>query len=66
MKGILEADWLRWIGRVSYGLYIWHVPMFKLALAHIAQPWLQNFLAISGTFAVASLSYRYLETPVLL
>lgn len=65
MKGILEADWLRWIGRVSYGLYIWHVPMFKLALAHIAQPWLQNFLAISGTFAVASLSYRYLETPFL-
>ncbi len=65
MIGMLEAKWLRWVGRVSYGLYIWHIPMFKLALAYVGKPWLQNVLAISGTFAVATLSYYYLEKPFL-
>ncbi|WP_269539608.1 acyltransferase family protein [Cerasicoccus fimbriatus] len=60
----------KWIGHRSYGLYIYHLPIF-LALEHLrAHDDLANFLWVSLlrfglTFLVADLSYRYIEQPVL-
>jgi peptidoglycan/LPS O-acetylase OafA/YrhL len=54
------------IGRVSYGLYVWHLPLFQLVVAHgpTAQP-LRGMLQFSLLAVVAALSYRFIEQPAL-
>jgi peptidoglycan/LPS O-acetylase OafA/YrhL len=57
---------LRYTGRISYGLYLYHWPVFLLltyprtGLSHL--PLLVVRFAV--TFAVADLSYRFIETPI--
>jgi peptidoglycan/LPS O-acetylase OafA/YrhL len=59
---------LVWIGSISYGLYLWHSVVFwLLAPVHTdADPTLFNISAVSLSFLVAALSYRYIERPFLL
>ena len=53
---------LRWIGVRSYGIYLWHWPIFLLAWPQSSD--LKLFLAqITATIFIASLSYRFLEVP---
>jgi peptidoglycan/LPS O-acetylase OafA/YrhL len=51
------------IGRRSYGLYLYHWPIF-LFLGIDNRPYILA-LAFGGTFAVAWLSYRFIEQPFL-
>jgi peptidoglycan/LPS O-acetylase OafA/YrhL len=58
---------LRWIGERSYGMYLWHWPIFQatrpgIDLALTGVPAL--LLRIALTALVAELSYRYVEMPV--
>ena len=58
---------LLWIGRRSYGIYLWHWPIFVLTrpgvdVALTGFPLLVVRLAL--TFGVAELSYRFVEMPV--
>jgi len=61
----LEASWLVWIGRISYGLYLWHVPIASkvggLRLPGPVRPVITFALAIS----VAAISHRWIEKPFL-
>lgn len=62
---VLEWKPLRWVGRVSYGLYLWQQLFFvrySFEPTHPLQrlPW--NAVAL---FSVAALSYYLLERPVL-
>jgi peptidoglycan/LPS O-acetylase OafA/YrhL len=62
---LLELPILVWIGRLSYGLYLWHFPIYNVLLAMDMTP-LQVF--VFGTplsFAVALLSYFVVERPFL-
>jgi peptidoglycan/LPS O-acetylase OafA/YrhL len=72
---LLCAEWLRWLGRVSFGLYLLHPVVFRAtreaAVAWIA-PWSDAvallvfpFLAVGLTCGAAALSWRVLEEPVL-
>jgi peptidoglycan/LPS O-acetylase OafA/YrhL len=68
---VFEIRWLRWLGRISYGVYVYHI------LLGDAFDWISSglfpgvgrelhflvvfFVAASGTLIVASLSYYFFE-----
>jgi peptidoglycan/LPS O-acetylase OafA/YrhL len=58
---------LRWIGLRSYGLYLWHWPVFQLTRPQLDLPLdgLPLFaLRMAITLLVVELSYRLIEMPV--
>ena len=66
MACVLSRDWwlprlvdrgvLRWFGKISYGLYLWHWPLF------VAFGWR---LGLPLAIVAAALSHRYVEQPFL-
>ncbi|WP_025156620.1 acyltransferase family protein [Leifsonia aquatica] len=66
----LDLAPLRFVGARSYGLYLWHWPVFVLACAFVPdenEPVAALFVGLGSlavTGAAASLSYRYLEQPI--
>ena len=64
---ILGTQPMRYIGQRSYGLYLWHWPIFVITrpVLDIPLEGAANFaLRMTLTFAVAELSYRYVEIPI--
>jgi peptidoglycan/LPS O-acetylase OafA/YrhL len=66
VRALLSGGVMRWIGRVSYGAYLFHWPVFL---------WLNEertqlgalplfILRFVVTFGVADLSYRFFESPI--
>jgi peptidoglycan/LPS O-acetylase OafA/YrhL len=57
----------RWIGIRSYGIYLWHWPIYMVTRPHSDVP-LTGIpllvLRLTLTFVVAALSYKYVEEPV--
>jgi len=58
---------LRWLGERSYGIYLWHWPIFMVLRPGLdldATGWPVQVLRFSLTFAAAELSYRFVEMPI--
>ncbi|HET9223278.1 MAG TPA: acyltransferase, partial [Roseiflexaceae bacterium] len=58
---------LRWAGLRSYGIYLWHWPIFMVTRPQLdvsvdGLPLLA--LRVGATLAIAELSYRYVELPI--
>lgn len=65
LHAVVKSRPLVWIGRISYGLYLWHYPMFKWS-KYLNAPWpVKLVLAVLATFAVTSLSFYLMERPLL-
>ena len=66
---LLRAAPLRAVGRISYGLYIYHIPIFRSPGVwgiDMLEPSLgRTLLVITLCFAVATLSYWAIERPLL-
>jgi peptidoglycan/LPS O-acetylase OafA/YrhL len=67
----LDLAPLRWIGKRSYGIYLWHWPVILILVAlepgwqnSPATLWLGGALDVAITVAVAALSYRFVERPI--
>jgi peptidoglycan/LPS O-acetylase OafA/YrhL len=64
---VLGIDLLLWIGVRSYGIYLWHWPIFMVTRPHSDIP-LTGLpllaLRLTLTFVVAALSYKYIEEPI--
>lgn len=57
---------LKWIGERSYGIYLWHFPIIILTTPEGAQgvSLARATGQVAATFAVAALSWRYVEDPI--
>jgi peptidoglycan/LPS O-acetylase OafA/YrhL len=63
---VLSAQPLRWIGQLSYSLYLWHWPIIVWLdrLRPIQSTFGRRILEIGATLVLASFSYYVIERPV--
>jgi len=65
LRRFLRWTPLNYCGRISYGFYLWHLPIARIVAQHLAGGF-ENLLATGSlTLAVAALSYHVLELPIL-
>lgn len=64
---VLSVPPLVALGRISYGLYIWHLPIFKLTPPRLlpSSPVLADVVLVALSVAVAVVSYVVVERPAL-
>ena len=64
---LLKRRWLVWVGKISYGLYLWHFFVFYVFEERFpnAPGYLVKPLALGASFAVAAVSFYVLEKPIL-
>ena len=58
---------LRYLGERSYGIYLWHWPVFMVTRPGFelgVDGWPSALLRIGLTLGIAELSYRFVETPI--
>jgi peptidoglycan/LPS O-acetylase OafA/YrhL len=61
---MIELAWLGWTGRISYGLYLWHVPAFHFAAKHFPENViLQNGFALASTIVISAATFYLIEKP---
>ena len=59
---------LTYLGEISYGMYLYHLPVFWLVggyWIHVGEPWTMGVAKVTLTFIAATLSYRSIERPFL-
>jgi peptidoglycan/LPS O-acetylase OafA/YrhL len=64
---LLSVRPMRWIGERSYGMYLWHWPIFQATRPGIDFPFVGPYNLVFRlllTAIVAELSYRFVEMPV--
>jgi peptidoglycan/LPS O-acetylase OafA/YrhL len=69
---LLELKPIRYIGRISYGIYILHgfmpvILFYLLKWSHLTlreSSWLRFLLLVGMSVSAASLSWRFLESPI--
>ena len=64
---ILGNPVLKWFGDRSYGIYLWHWPIFVLMRSGIDIQWSEPIAFTAKTaivLVVADLSYRFVEMPI--
>ena len=63
---ILKFSPLVWIGRISYGLYLWHWPVRGFVFGSMTDPSLGRIVAaVVLSFGITSLSFYLVEKPFL-
>jgi peptidoglycan/LPS O-acetylase OafA/YrhL len=68
LGAVLSGGALAYTGRISYGIYLYHYPLFYATgvLDHDAPaPWPMTLLAVALTFVVATSSFYLIEKPLL-
>jgi peptidoglycan/LPS O-acetylase OafA/YrhL len=63
---LLSHPWLVFVGKISYGLYLWHYIVFWIVRDHTDgwSQWARVPLEVGLAFAVALASYHVLELPI--
>ena len=66
LGSVAGAAPLVWIGKRSYGIYLWHYPLLLLMDAGTVSetPWWLYLLQLAAVFACAAFSYRFVENPI--
>ncbi len=64
---LLDNPLTQWIGTRSYGIYLWHWPVFMVTRPGVEvadRSWLTFALRLSVTLVIAEISYRLVEMPI--
>lgn len=67
LSGALSGPLMRWLGSRSYGIYLWHWPIFMVTRARIDTDLdgvVLLVLRFALTFVVAEVSYQLVEQPL--
>lgn len=74
---LLDNRFFNWIAKLSFGVYLWHVLVIEIIARKfersfvyygVSSFWLWSLIAsivVIATFVIASLSWRYMESPLL-
>lgn len=60
---VFTSPWIRHVGRISYGWYLWHAPFMFIATFNGSAP--ERLFWVGVSFVIAELSWRYVEKPFL-
>ena len=60
---IAEWKWLAWTGKLSYALYLWHVPIYDLVHRFMERGSVSLLLTTGASFAIAAFSFYVVEKP---
>lgn len=55
---------LRWFGKRSYGIYLWHYPIVFAVSPHLGDGWLRGVVVVALSCGVAETSWRLVELPL--
>jgi peptidoglycan/LPS O-acetylase OafA/YrhL len=65
IQNLLESSVFVYIGKISYSLYLWHWPVYVLLRWTLGlETAFEKGLAITLTFALAHVSYKFVEKPI--
>lgn len=62
VRRVLSARPLVTIGLLSYGVYLWHIPV--LIVMPMAAGWVRDLAVVAASFSLAAVSYWALEQPL--
>jgi peptidoglycan/LPS O-acetylase OafA/YrhL len=73
LGGVLRSSVIVHIGKISYGIYMWHVLAMVIAVRLLEQvspaastnAWLRTAASLVVTYLIAFVSYQYFERPFL-
>ena len=67
LRRVFTWNWMRWLGRISYGLYIFHGLVFEAVdhCEHSGNVWLRLTLCFGLTALIAHASYELFESKIL-
>jgi peptidoglycan/LPS O-acetylase OafA/YrhL len=67
LSHLFEFAPLVWVGKISYGLYLWHFPVFEASKRLFdgrMSPFFSGLIGVGLTVLVATVSFYWLEQPL--
>ncbi|MFB5676814.1 acyltransferase family protein [Paenibacillus terreus] len=67
LAAVIGCKPLRWLGKRSYGLYLWHYPVITLSTPQVNTDdpsILKAVIQVAVSLALAELSWRFVEQPI--